>query len=92
MCAMFPFYMDFPSVPHSLRPEFQRPLRPRLGWITYLPADLAARAKYPADVEVETLNDGAVLITLCDELFEEDDVAGMARLHALETALRPIQS
>jgi hypothetical protein len=92
MCAMFPFYMDPPSVPHPLQPEFQRPLRPRLGWITYLPADLAARAKYPANVEVETLNDGAVLITLCDELFEEDDVAGMARLHALEAALRPIQS
>jgi hypothetical protein len=92
MSVMFPFRMNLPSVPNPLRPEFQRPLRPRLGWITYLPPDLAARAKYPADVEVETLNDGAVLITLCEEMFEKADVAGMARLHALEAALRPIQS
>jgi hypothetical protein len=92
MCAMLPFDMDLPSVPNPLQPEFQRPLRPWIGWITYLPAHLASRAKYPADVEAEALDDGAVLVTLCEEMFEKTDVKGMARLHALEAALRPIQS
>jgi len=57
-----------------------------------LPPDLAARAKYPADVEVEALADGAALVTLCEEPFGKGDPEGMARLHALEAALRPIQS
>jgi Immunity protein 52 len=92
MCVMFPFYMNFPSVPLPLQPELHRRMDPMLGWITYLPADLAARAKYPADVEVEKLSDGAVLVTLCEEMFEETDAEGMARLHRLEAALRPIQT
>jgi hypothetical protein len=29
---------------------------------------------------------------LCEEPFEKTDAAGMARLHALEASLRPIQS
>ena len=63
-----------------------RLLRPPIGWITYLPANLASRAKYPADVEVETLNDGSVLVTLCEEPFEKDDAEGMARLRlAIDT-------
>jgi hypothetical protein len=72
--------------------ELKRQLTPRIGWITYLPPDLAARAKYPADVEVETLDDGAALVTLCEEPFGKDDAQGLARLHALEAALRPLQS
>jgi hypothetical protein len=92
MCVMFPFAGELPSVPNPLRPAHKRPLKPRIGWITYLPPDLASRAKYPADVEVETLEDGAVLVTLCEEPFEKDDAEGLARLHALEAALRPLQS
>jgi hypothetical protein len=69
-----------------------RILRPWIGWITYLPPDLAARAKCPADVHVETLDDGAALVTLCEAPFDKTDAEGLARLHALETALRPIQS
>jgi hypothetical protein len=91
MCAKFPF-QDLPKIPNPLWPAHQRPLRPRIGWITYLPPSLAARAKYPADVEVETLSDGAVLVTLCEEPFGKTDVEGLERLHALEAALRPIQS
>jgi hypothetical protein len=72
--------------------ELTRQLSPRIGWITYLPPDLAARAKYPADVEVEALPDGAALVTLCEEPFDQTDTQGLARLHALEAALRPIQS
>jgi len=79
--------------PHIVEPkEITRILEPRIGWITYLPPDLAARAKYPADVDVETLADGAALVTLCEEPFGKDDAAGLARLHALEAALRPLQS
>ena len=79
--------------PHIVAPrEARRLLKPRIGWITYLPADLAARAKYPADVELETLDDGAALVTLCEEPFGKGDAEGLARLRALEAALRPIQS
>ena len=70
----------------------ERPLRPWIGWITYLPPNLAERAKYPADVDVEALADGAALVILCEEPFGKGDAAGLARLHALEAALRPIQS
>ena len=79
--------------PHIVKPrEARRILEPRIGWITYLPPDLAARAKCPADIEVEALDDGAALVTLCEEAFGKGDAEGMARLHALEAALRPIQS
>jgi len=93
MCAMFSFYiLDLPARPSPVRGALGRPLTPWIGWISYLPADLASRAKYPADVEVETLEDGAALVTLCEEPFGKDDAEGLARLHALETVLRPIQS
>ena len=79
--------------PHIAAPrEIRRILKPRIGWITYLPPELAVRAKYPADVEVEALADGAALVTLCEEPFGKGDAAGLARLHALEATLRPIQS
>ncbi len=91
MCAMFSFY-ESPKIPDSTWAAGERLLTPLVDWITYLPPNLAARAKYPSDVEVETLEDGAVLVTLCEEPFEKDDAEGLARLHALEAALRPIQS
>jgi len=91
MCAMFPFYNP-PKIPDPTWAAGERSLKPRIGWITYLPPNLAARAKYPADVEVEALADGAALVTLCEEPFEKDDAEGLKRLHALEAALRPIQS
>jgi len=60
--------------------------------VAYLPPALAARAKYPGNVEVETLADGAALVTLYEEPFEKSDAEGMARLRALTLALRSIQS
>jgi hypothetical protein len=93
MCAMFPFYTR--SLPEIADPTWaagKRSLQPWIGWITYLPPDLAARARYPSNVEVETLEDGAALVTLCEEPFGPTDTQGLARLHALEAALRPIQS
>jgi hypothetical protein len=92
MRAEFSFYDDWPKIPDPKWAAGERTLEPRIGWITYLPPDLAARAKYPADVEVETLDDGAALVTLCEEPFGKGDAAGLARLHALEAALRPLQS
>lgn len=83
---------DFPSRPSPVRRAPGLPLSPRIGWVSYLPQDLASRAKYPADVEVETLPDGAALVTLCEEQLEKTDAEGVARLRALEAALRPIQS
>jgi hypothetical protein len=87
-----PYARARPKIADSIMAGSERPLEPRIGWITYLPPDLAARAKYPADVEVEALADGAALVTLCEEPFGKGDAAGLARLHALEAALRPIQS
>jgi hypothetical protein len=91
MCAMFSF-CDPPKIPDPTWAAGERRLRPWIGWITYLPPNLAARAKYPADVEVEALEDGDALVTLCEEPFGKTDVEGLARLHALEAALRPIQT
>ena len=93
MCALFSFYtLDLPEIPDPTWAAGKRSLKPWIGWITYLPPDLAARAKYPGDVEVETFEDGAALVTLCEEPFEKANREGMARLHALEAALRPLQS
>ena len=93
MCAMFSFYiLDLPKIPDPSWAAGERQLMPWIGWITYLPPELAAQAKYPADVEVEALADGGALVTLCEEPFGKGDTEGLARLHALETALRPIQS
>jgi hypothetical protein len=91
MWVEFAFY-DAPMIADPTWAMGERFLRPMIGWITYLPPDLAARAKYPADVEVETLEDGAALVTLCEEPFGKDDAEGLARLHTLEAALRPIQT
>lgn len=93
MCALFPFYdLYLPEIPDPTWAAGKRTLKPWIGWITYLPPDLAARAKYPGDVEVESLPDGGALVTLCEEPFEETNVEGTARLQALQRALRPIQS
>jgi hypothetical protein len=90
MCAM-PSFCRPPKTPDPTWAAGERTLEPRIGWITFLPADLAARAKYPADVAVEPLADGAVLVTLCEEPFDETDSEELARFRALEAALRPIQ-
>jgi hypothetical protein len=91
MCVMLPF-LNPPKIPDPTWAAGERTLKPWIGWITYLPAKLAARAEYPADVELEVLEDGAALVTLCEEPFEKGDAEGMTRLHALQAALRPIQS
>jgi hypothetical protein len=93
MCAMFSFQgLNLPKIADPTWAAGERVLRPRIGWITYLPAILAERAKYPTVVGVEILDDGAALVTLCEEPFDKTNAEGIARLHALEAALRPIQS
>lgn len=74
-----------------LNPLRERPLAPWVGWLTYLPADLAAKVKIPADIEVERLDDGGIIATLCDEPFTIDNPAHMARARAMEAAIRPMQ-
>ena len=39
----------------------------------YLSSHLASRAKYPADIEVDMLEDGAVRVALCEQPFENND-------------------
>ena len=91
MCAMPSFYSPTPDPRSDL--GRRRANAQTVDRLDHLPApDLAARAKYPADVEVETLADGGALVTLCEEPFGKTDSGGLARLHALEAALRPIQS
>ena len=91
MCATLSFFAN-PKIPDPTWAAGERTLKPRIGWITYLPPDLAARAKYPPDTHVETLADGAALVTLCEEPFDETHAEGMARLRVLQAALRPIQA
>ena len=92
MLAFFWFQIqEMPKIADPVRADGVRTLKPWIGWITWLPADLAARAQYPGDVEVENLADGSALVTLCEEPFDKTDAEGMARLRALQTALRPIQ-
>lgn len=92
MCAIFWSTFDLPRIADPKCADGVRILRPWIGWITYLPPNLAARAKYPSDVEIETLADGATLVTLCEDWSEAMDAETKARLLALEAALRPIQS
>jgi len=92
MLTLFSFQsLEMPKIADPVRADGVRTLKPWIGWITWLPADLAARAQYPGDVEVENLADGSALVTLCEEPFDKTDAEGMARLRALQTALRPIQ-
>ena len=54
----------------------------------------AARAKRnsPSSSWLRNFQTDAALLTLCEEPLSKGDAAGLARLHALEAALRPIQS
>jgi len=93
MCAMSSFDIpDFPKTPNPMTSGHKRPFLPRIDWIADLPPNLAARVKLPAEIEVEARADGVALVTLCEEPFCKGDAAGLVRPHALEAALRPIQS
>ena len=70
----------------------QSVLLPWVGWLTYLPADLATKVTIPEDIEVERLDDGGIIATLCDEPFTIDNPVHMARARAMETAIRPVQT
>ena len=45
-----------------------------------------------AKAYIDYMFDAAALVTPCEEPFERANREGMARLHALEAALRPLQS
>ena len=63
MRATFPFF-ERPAISDPAWAAGKRALTPWTGRITCLPPDLAARAKVPVDTHVETLDDGAALVTL----------------------------
>ena len=67
-------------------------LTPWVGWLTYLPADLAASVTIPPNVGIERLEDGGLIATLCEEPFTIDNPVHMARARVLEAAIRPVQS
>ena len=69
-----------------------RLLLPWVGWLTYLPADLAAKVTLPSDIEVERLGDGGIIATLCEEPFTIDNPVHMARARAMEAAIRTVQT
>lgn len=77
---------------NSIGQTKMRVLVPRVGWLTYLPADLAAKVTLPDDVDVERFGDGGVIISICDEPLSVDNREHMARIHAVEQAVRPVQS
>ena len=81
--------------PNIVEPrEARRILEPRIGWITYLPPDLASRGRHTRQpTKSRALADGAALVTLCEEPDRRRPMPpASARLHALEAALRPIQT
>ncbi|MGD0565434.1 MAG: Imm52 family immunity protein [Roseiarcus sp.] len=75
-----------------LNPLQDRTLLPWVGWLTYLPADLAAKVTIPGEIAVERLDDGGIIATLCDEPFTIDNPIHTARARAMEAAIRPVQS
>ncbi len=77
---------------NSIGQTKMRVLVPRVGWLTYLPADLAAKARLPAAVDVERVDDGGVIITISEEPLSVDNPDHMLRIRAVEQAVRPIQA
>lgn len=64
---------------------------PREGWVTYLPSAQAKMISAPKEVEVERLDNGGVLYTLCEEPFTIDNPKHRALAAAMQKALAPIQ-
>jgi len=81
-----------PKIPDASFAVKERLLLPWVGWLTYLPADLVSKVTLPADLDVERLDDGSVIVSLCEEPFTIDNPVHMARARALEAAIRPIQT
>jgi len=83
---------SIPEVEDNSYAAGRRRLTPWTGWLTYLPADLAAKVTIPSEIGVERLEDGGLIATLCEEPFTVDNPVHMARARALEAAIRPVQS
>ena len=83
---------SIPEVEDSSWAMGRRRLLPWVGWLTYLPADLAAKTTIPPEIAVERLDDGGIIAALCEEPFRVDNPEHLARARAMEAAIRPIQS
>ncbi len=62
------------------------------GWITYVPGPQVSRIVPPDGVDVERLDDGGALYSLCEEPFTIDNPKHMALAAAMQKALAPIQT
>jgi hypothetical protein len=87
-----PRKMKLPPGAKIVWPTGERVLFPWVGWLTYLPPDLATKVTIPRDIEVERLDDGGIVATLCEEPFTIDNPMHMARAREMEAAIRPVQS
>jgi hypothetical protein len=81
-------YFDF----KARRENADGVLLPWEGWLTYIPADLTREVVVPPGVHVDTLPDGGIIATLCEEPFTIDNPRHMELAKAMQKALRPIQS
>jgi hypothetical protein len=81
-------YFDF----KARRENADGVLFPWEGWLTYIPADLTREVPVPPGVRIDTLPDGGIIATLCEEPFTIDNPRHMELAKAMQKALRPIQS
>jgi|GEM_PF-6611454 hypothetical protein len=84
-------YMKF--LRHYLNSNGQEGLYlPWEGWITYIPGLQVSRIDPPHGVDVERLDDGSALYSLCEEPFTIDNPKHMALAASMQKALEPIQT
>ncbi len=68
-----------------------KPLWPYAGWMTYLTMPLSGGIVPPDGITAERFPDGSLLVTLCDEPCDPDNLLHMALAEAMYRAMRPIQ-
>ena len=81
-----------PMIADSSWASGERWLHPWAGWLTYLSPALYPKIALPKGVIVEKLDFGGAIVALCEEPFTIDDPVHMARMAAMEAAMRPFQT
>ena len=81
-----------PMISDSSWASGERWLHPWAGWLTYLSPALFPKIDLPKGVIVEKLEFGGAIVALCEEPFTIDDPVHMARMRAMEAAMRPFQT
>ena len=70
--------------------SMQMPLRPLVGWLTYIAMPEASLIKTPNGVDAEQTAHGTIF-SLCEKPFTIDNAKHMAAAAAMEQALQPIR-